>query len=177
MQIAIRIAHAPDGGGRLRTDKGINLPDTDLPALVGQSHEDREALAAAAELADIVGLSFVSQPSEITAVLHELRVLSPSRTPGIILKVETERAFNALHQLLFTALAAGVPFGVMIARGDLAIECGWERMAEVQEEILWVCEAAHTPVIWATQVLESLANTGLPSRAEIRRVQHWHPDA
>ncbi len=166
-QITIRIAHAPDGGGRLRTDRGINLPDTDLPALVGQSEEDREALTAAAELADIVGLSFVSRPSEITAVLHELRVLSPSRTPGIILKVETERAFNALHLLLFAALAAGVPFGVMIARGDLAIECGWERMAEVQEEILWVCEAAHTPVIWATQVLESLAKTGLPSRAEI----------
>jgi len=56
---------------------------------------------------------------------------------------------------------------VMIARGDLAVECGFDRMAEVQEEILWICEAAHTPVIWATQVLESLAKTGLPSRAEV----------
>ena len=55
----------------------------------------------------------------------------------------------------------------MIARGDLAVECGFERLAEVQEEILWVCEAAHMPVIWATQVLETLAKTGLPSRAEI----------
>jgi pyruvate kinase len=58
-------------------------------------------------------------------------------------------------------------FGVMIARGDLAVECGFERMAEVQEEILWICEAAHAPVIWATQVLESLAKTGMPSRAEV----------
>jgi hypothetical protein len=58
-------------------------------------------------------------------------------------------------------------FGVMIAHGDLAVECGFERMAEVQEEILWICEAAHTPVIWATQVLESLAKTGMPSRAEV----------
>ena len=57
--------------------------------------------------------------------------------------------------------------GVMIARGDLAVECGYERLAEVQEEILWCAEAAHMPVIWATQVLESLAKTGLPSRAEI----------
>jgi pyruvate kinase len=57
--------------------------------------------------------------------------------------------------------------GVMIARGDLAVECGYERMAEIQEEILWVCEAAHMPVVWATQVLESLAKKGLPSRAEI----------
>ena len=57
--------------------------------------------------------------------------------------------------------------GVMIARGDLAIECGYERMAEVQEEILWIAEAGHVPVIWATQVLETLAKTGRPSRAEI----------
>ena len=55
----------------------------------------------------------------------------------------------------------------MIARGDLAIECGYERLAEVQEEILWICEAAHMPVIWATQVLETLAKAGLPSRAEV----------
>jgi pyruvate kinase len=56
---------------------------------------------------------------------------------------------------------------IKLARGDLAVECGYERMAEVQEEILWACEAAHTPVVWATQVLETLARTGLPSRAEI----------
>jgi len=55
----------------------------------------------------------------------------------------------------------------MIARGDLAVECGYERLAEVQEEILWIAEAAHCPVIWATQVLETLAKEGIPSRAEI----------
>jgi pyruvate kinase len=53
--------------------------------------------------------------------------------------------------------------GVRIARGDLAVECGYERLAEVQEEILWFCEAAHVPVIWATEVLENLAKTGTPS--------------
>lgn len=62
-------------------------------------------------------------------------------------------------------LSCGV--GVMIARGDLAVEMGFERMAEVQEEILWLCEAAHLPVIWATQVLETLVKEGMPSRAEI----------
>ena len=55
----------------------------------------------------------------------------------------------------------------MVARGDLAIECGFERLVEVQEEILWMCEAAHIPVIWATQVLEELAKSGLPTRAEV----------
>jgi pyruvate kinase len=58
----------------------------------------------------------------------------------------------------------------MVARGDLAAELGFERMAEVQEEILWFCEAAHIPVIWATQVLESLAKRGSPSRAEVTDV-------
>jgi len=56
---------------------------------------------------------------------------------------------------------------VMIARGDLGVELGFERMAEVQEEILWICEATHVPVIWATQVLESLAKKGLATRAEV----------
>ncbi len=55
----------------------------------------------------------------------------------------------------------------MIARGDLAVEAGYERLAELQEEILWLCEAAHLPVIWATEVLDQLARTGQPSRAEV----------
>ena len=59
------------------------------------------------------------------------------------------------------------PVGVMVARGDLAVEMGFERLSEVQEEILWLCEAAHVPVIWATQVLERLAKAGAPSRAEV----------
>ena len=85
---------------------------------------------------------------------------------GIVLKIETRRAFENLPQLLFSAMASKAS-GIMIARGDLAVECGYERLAEVQEEILWAAEAAHMPVIWATQVLETLAKTGLPSRAEI----------
>jgi pyruvate kinase len=56
---------------------------------------------------------------------------------------------------------------VMIARGDLAVEVGFERLSEVPRQILALCEAAHIPAIWATQVLETLAKTGQPSRAEI----------
>lgn len=85
---------------------------------------------------------------------------------AIMLKIETRRGFEHLPELLFAAMGAHAA-GVMIARGDLAVECGFERMAEVQEEILWACEAAHMPVVWATQVLESLAKRGLASRAEI----------
>ena len=83
-----------------------------------------------------------------------------------MLKIETRRAFERLPQLLLIAMRRQ-RVGVMIARGDLAVEVGYERLAELQEEILWLCEAAHLPVIWATQVLEQLAKSGLPSRAEI----------
>ena len=89
-----------------------------------------------------------------------------SRQPAIVLKIETRRAFENLPDMLFTVMRSPC-CGVMIARGDLAVECGFERLAEVQEEILWICEAAHVPVIWATQVLEALPKTGMPSRAEI----------
>jgi pyruvate kinase len=85
---------------------------------------------------------------------------------GLVLKIETRTAFEHLAELLLAAMEAPLA-GVMIARGDLAVEVGYERLAEVQEELLWVCEAAHTPVIWATQVLERLAKSGSPTRAEI----------
>ena len=84
----------------------------------------------------------------------------------VVAKVETAQAVRNLPEILLTALPRR-PLGVMVARGDLAVEIGPERLAEIQEEILWLCEAAHVPVIWATQVLESLARKGTPTRAEI----------
>lgn len=117
------------------------------------------------ELADIVEMSFVRDPSDVQQLLDELSRLGDDSL-GIVLKIETRQAFERLPQLLL-ALMQRPQVGVMIARGDLAVECGYERLAELQEEILWLCEAAHLPVIWATQVLEQLAKTGNPSRAEI----------
>jgi len=101
----------------------------------------------------------------LSALQAELAALGGTHL-GIVLKIETQRAFEELPRLLLTCMRTG-RFGVMIAWGDLAIECGYERMAEVQEEILWIAEAAHAPVIWGTQVLESLAKTGVPWRAEV----------
>src|SRR6188768_2276003 len=85
---------------------------------------------------------------------------------GIVLKIETARAFQNLPRLILTGMRSP-PVGVMVARGDLGVELGFERLAEIQEEILWLCEAAHIPVIWATQVLEQFVKEGIPSRAEI----------
>ncbi|MFP5410986.1 MAG: pyruvate kinase [Gammaproteobacteria bacterium] len=163
-RVVVRITQEHARPLKLRADKGINLPESriDLPALTGQ---DRENLPFVARHADIVGLSFANHPDDVTALQQQLAALG-ARRPAIVLKIETRRGFEHLPDLLLAAMRAP-QCGVMIARGDLAVECGFERLAEVQEEILWLCEAAHVPVIWATQVLETLAKEGRPSRAEI----------
>jgi pyruvate kinase len=160
----VEITHARDNGEKLAGDKGINLPDSqlNLPALTKKDCED---LAVVVKLADLVGLSFVQRASDVESLRTHLRDLDAPDL-GIMLKIETRRSFENLPELLFSVMGNKAA-GVMIARGDLAVECGYERLAEVQEEILWAAEAAHIPVIWATQVLETLAKTGLPSRAEI----------
>jgi pyruvate kinase len=163
-ELRIEITLAKPEGSKIRSDKGINLPDTQirLPAL---DEKDRRDLEFICRHADLVGLSFIRRPADVAALQAELARLGRPDL-GVVLKIETRQAFEQLPAILLQAMR-GAPFGVMIARGDLAVECGWERLAEVQEEILWICEAAHVPVIWATQVLERLANTGLPTRAEI----------
>jgi pyruvate kinase len=151
-------------GSRLRDEKGINLPDTDLH-LSALSEADEALLPFIARHADLVGMSFVQRPRDVSQLHHRLVELGAEHV-GIVLKVETAKAFARLPELVLAAMGHERA-AVMIARGDLAIECGWERLAEVQEEILWLAEAAHLPVIWATQVLDQLARTGQPSRAEI----------
>jgi pyruvate kinase len=152
------------GGAPLKAEKGINLPDTrlDLPALTGQDLADLEFVAPRA---DLIALSFVHSAAHIDRCYSELDRL---RVPelGVILKIENRLAFEHLPELLMTA-SKRRRIAVMVARGDLGVEIGFERLAEIQEEILWLTEAAQVPVIWATQVLESLAKNGLPSRAEV----------
>jgi len=162
--VDIEITVAREGGENLAADKGINLPDShlDLPALTEKDIADLEVVT---RHADLVGLSFAQSAEDVRSLRDHLRRLNAPDL-GVVLKIETRRGFEHLPQMLFAAMGCRAA-GVMIARGDLAVECGFERMAEVQEEILWTCEAAHVPVVWATQVLESLAKTGLPSRAEI----------
>jgi pyruvate kinase len=162
--LRVRITRASARGGRLSAEKGINLPDTSLhlPAI---TDKDRADLTFVARHADMVALSFVNSADDIRELRSILAPLGEGQ-PAIVLKIETLRGFTNLPSMLLEAMKSP-RCAVMIARGDLAVECGFERMAEVQEEILWVCEAAHVPVIWATQVLETLAKQGMPSRAEV----------
>ena len=158
------IVHTGPDGGKLGSAKGINLPDTEL-GVGAITEKDRRDLDFVAEHADIVGLSFVRRPEDVSELRQELEARGKGGL-GIILKIESRQGFDQLPLTLLAALRHH-PVGIMVARGDLAVEIGFERLAEVQEEILWLSEAAHIPVIWATQVLETLAKTGIPSRAEV----------
>lgn len=162
--LGLRIDHAADAGSRLRAGKGVNVPDAQLP-ISALTDKDVSDLSTVVELADLVEMSFVRDAADVAQLLDALNRLG-AESLGIVLKIETRQAFEHLPQLLLTVMQHP-RVGVMIARGDLAVECGYERLAELQEEILWLCEAAHLPVIWATQVLDQLAKTGNPSRAEI----------
>ncbi|MGA2981438.1 MAG: pyruvate kinase [Terriglobales bacterium] len=162
--VSVEITQARPEGEKLGAEKGINLPETqiDIPAITS---DDLEALKFIVQHADLVGYSFVRAESDVRQLLDHLERLD-GRHLGLVLKIETRKAFDNLPKLILAAMRAR-SIGIMIARGDLAVECGYQRLAEVQEEVLWVCEAAHVPVIWATQVLESLAKKGIPSRSEI----------
>jgi pyruvate kinase len=143
----VLIRHTRPHGKRLRADKGINLPESEL-RLPPMTELDRRHLEFIARNADLVGYSFVRSADDVAELQKSLAKLNAQHL-GVVLKIETRRAFEQLPNLLLKVMRSPCA-GVMIARGDLAIECGWERMAEVQEEILWISEAAHMPVIWAT---------------------------
>ncbi len=162
-QLNIKITYARDAGSKLKADKGINLPESDLE-INGLTTKDKKDLAFVAQYADAVNFSFVNTEKDVEMLLDELR---ESKTKiGIIFKIETQKGFKNLPRILLKGMQT-YPIGVMIARGDLAIETGWKNFASIQEEILRICEASHLPDVWATQVLENLAKKGIPSRAEI----------
>jgi len=163
-QLEVEITKAKPTGSRLRGQRGINFPQSDI-RLAGLTSVDKTNLKFVAKYADAVSLSFIRKPADVELLLAELDKLGADDL-GLVIKVETKKGFKNLPKVMLAAMRR-YPVAIMIARGDLAVECGWESLAELQEEILWVCEAARVPVMWATQVLEQEAKKGLPSRAEI----------
>ncbi len=168
--ITVVVENTGKGSAKLKSDKGINFPDTDY-CVSGFTEKDREDLAFVAEYADAVNLSFARNMDDVENLVEELEKRNSGA--GVILKIETREGFRNLPLLLLTAMKR-YPAGVMIARGDLAVETGWKNFAVIQEEIIRVCEAAHVPVIWATQVLENLAKKGVPTRSEITDAAMGH---
>ncbi|MEL6668452.1 MAG: pyruvate kinase [Bacteroidota bacterium] len=161
----VNITQARENGSKLRAYKGINFPDSKL-GFSGLTEKDRKDLEFVAQHADIVNFSFVNRPEDVEELYRELKRLGVCDKIGVIFKIETRLGFDNLVPILLEGMKFN-HIGVMIARGDLAIETGWENIGQIQQDMLSICGAAHVPVVWATQVLESLAKTGLPSRSEI----------
>jgi pyruvate kinase len=163
-EATLRVTRTKPGGQRLGAQKGINLPDTVLP-LTALTPDDEAQLPFIAAHADLVAVSFVRTSSDVLHVLERLHAAGADQL-GLILKIETRQGFENLPAILLAAMRHP-RLCVMIARGDLAVEIGFERLSEVPRQILALCEAGHVPAIWATQVLETMAQSGQPSRAEI----------
>lgn len=128
-RLHVRITRTRARGGKLGAEKGMNLPDTVL-RLAAITDKDRSDLDFVCDHADLVAMSFVNTVEDV----RELRTLLQSkgrRQPAIVLKIETRRGFDNLPAMLLEAMKAPC-YAVMIARGDLAVECGFERLAEVQ---------------------------------------------
>ncbi len=163
----LQVIHTRPKGGTLRAQKSLNFPRTPLKIspLTPKDLSDLDFIAAHAYA---VGYSFVKKAPDIELLQRELfqRQGNQSRRMAIVAKIETSEAIDNLPEIIVQA-ASRQAFGIMIARGDLAVEVGYRRLSELQEEILWICEAAHVPVIWATQVLDNMVKNGIPSRAEI----------
>jgi len=160
----LRVTRISASKPRIKAEKGMNFPDTEISAR-SLTDFDKSVLPFALEHADLIGFSFVRQPQEV-AELQQLLGQRTEKPVHLVLKIETLEAVQNLPALLLQGMLEPA-FGVMIARGDLAVEIGFERLSEIQEEILWICEAGHVPVIWATQVLETLNKSGLATRSEV----------
>jgi pyruvate kinase len=163
-EIVVEVDAVRTGAWGLKDRKGVNVPDTDMP-IAALTDEDLSTLDFVVEHVDIVAMSFVRTPADI-ADLHRAIQARTHRTLGVVAKIETPQACRALPEILLE-LMKEPPCGVMLARGDLGVEIGFEHLPEAQDEILSICEAAHVPVLWATQVLESMTEHGFPTRGEV----------
>lgn len=145
-------------GGELRSRKGLNLPGIDL-GISAFTDRDRELLHfALGQGVEAVSQSFVERAADVEAVRQAAR--EAGREPFIIAKIERLRALDNLDAILAAA------DGLMIARGDLGVEVPIERIARIQKDIIARATAAGKPVITATQMLESMTTSRLPTRAE-----------
>ena len=145
--------------GTISDRKGVNVPDVVLP-LAALSDKDRDDLEFACELgADWLALSFVQRPEDVL----EARELAKGRA-AILSKIEKPAAVRAFPEIL------AVSDGIMVARGDLGVELPVQSVPPIQKRLVRQCRAAAKPVIVATQMLESMIESPMPTRAEVSDV-------
>ncbi|MCA8999812.1 MAG: pyruvate kinase [Planctomycetaceae bacterium] len=149
-----------DQGGRIHSRQGINLPNSQLqlPSLTDKDLKDLEW--ALANGLDFLGLSFVRTADDIRDLRRRIDQASPKHKPLIIAKFEKPAAVENLEAILEETDAA------MVARGDLGVEVDIVRVPGIQKQIIRACNRRRVPVITATQMLESMQQNELPTRAE-----------
>lgn len=146
-------------GGVISNRKGVNVPDVVLP-LAALSEKDRDDLEFACSLGvDWLALSFVQRPEDVT----EARALVDGRA-AIMCKIEKPAAVERFDEIL------AVCDGIMVARGDLGVELPVQNVPPIQKRMVRRCRAAAKPVIVATQMLESMIESPMPTRAEVSDV-------
>ncbi len=146
-------------GGTISNRKGVNVPDVVLP-LAALSEKDRKDLEFVCDLGvDWLALSFVQRPEDVA----EARELSKGRA-AILSKIEKPAAVKAFAEIL------EVSDGIMVARGDLGVELPVQNVPPIQKRLTRACRAASKPVIVATQMLESMIESPVPTRAEVSDV-------
>ncbi len=146
-------------GGTISNRKGVNVPDVVLP-LAALSEKDRADLEFVCQLGvDWLALSFVQRPEDVT----EARALAGGRA-AILSKIEKPSAVTSIDEIL------AVSDGIMVARGDLGVELPVQNVPPIQKRIIRKCRAAAKPVIVATQMLESMIDSPMPTRAEVSDV-------
>ena len=145
-------------GGELRSKKGLNLPGIDLGIGAFTDH-DRACLEFALQHdVDAVSQSFVESPADVEAVRSAAHALG--KHPFLIAKIERADALKHFDEILKAT------DGIMVARGDLGVEVPIEEMAILQKQLIAKASFAGKPVITATQMLESMTTSRLPTRAE-----------
>lgn len=146
-------------GGIISNRKGVNVPDVVLP-LAALSDKDRKDLEFVCQLGvDWLALSFVQRPEDVT----EARELADGRA-AILSKIEKPSAVERFDDIL------AVSDGIMVARGDLGVELPVQNVPPIQKRLVRKCRAAAKPVIVATQMLESMIDSPIPTRAEVSDV-------
>lgn len=152
---------------RVKAEKGMNFPNHSFK-FDSLSDKDKKDIKFACEHADVIGCSFVNEGRDIELIQNEIDSILGDKASemSLMAKIETVRAVKNLPEIIFTA-ASKNPFSIMIARGDLAAESGYIDLAGLQQEIMWISEAGDIPVVWATEVLDTLVNDGIPTRSEV----------
>lgn len=143
----VEVTLARPRGSRLRSGQGLHFPDSD-PGTPALTLTDSDVLAFVARHADMVCCSSVHRESDITSLRRCLEDRGRGDLP-LVLAIDTRQVFLNLPRLLLAAMADDAPVGVVVARDALAMDCGWEALAPIQEEIDRICAAAQVPCLTA----------------------------